>query len=177
MNNGVQKNPGKGTTIKHFAVNNQEENRHFTNAHVSERALREIYLKGFEIAIRESQPMSIMTSYNLLNGTHTANNYDLIQKMARDEWGFDGVVMTDWYTSVDVSAITGKYTPKYPISASTGCIYAGNDMQMPGCQKNVDDIVEAVQSGEEKDGYKITLADLQFCAKNVLHIVAKTMKA
>ena len=177
MTNGVQKNPGKGTTIKHFAVNNQEENRYFTNAHVSERALREIYLKGFEIAIRESQPMSIMTSYNLLNGTHTANNYDLIQKMARDEWGFDGVVMTDWYTSVDVPAITGKYTPKYPISASTGCIYAGNDMQMPGCQKNVDDIVEAVQSGEEKDGYKITLADLQFCAKNVLHIVAKTMKA
>lgn len=176
MTNGVQKNPGKGTTIKHFAANNQEENRYFTNAHIGERAIREIYLKGFEIAVKESQPMSIMTSYNLLNGTHTANNYDLIQKMARDEWGFDGVVMTDWYTSVNIPAFTGKYPAKYPISASTGCIHAGNDIQMPGCRENMEDIIQAVKSGEEKDGYKITLADLQFCAKNVLHIVAKTMK-
>lgn len=176
MTSGVQKNPGKGTTIKHFAANNQEENRYFTNAHIGERAIREIYLKGFEIAVKESQPMSIMTSYNLLNGTHTANNYDLIQKMARDEWGFDGVIMTDWYTSVNIPAFTGKYPAKYPISASTGCIHAGNDIQMPGCKENVEDIIQAVQSGEEKDGYKITLADLQFCAKNVLHIVAKTMK-
>lgn len=176
MTSGVQKNPGKGTTIKHFAANNQEENRYFTNAHIGERAIREIYLKGFEIAVKESHPMSIMTSYNLLNGTHTANNYDLIQKMARDEWGFDGVIMTDWYTSVNIPAFTGKYPAKYPISASTGCIHAGNDIQMPGCKENVEDIIQAVQSGEEKDGYKITLADLQFCAKNVLHIVAKTMK-
>lgn len=85
ITNGVQKHRGKGTTIKYFAVNNQEDNRYFVNAHVSERALREIYLKGFEIAVKESQPFSIMTSYNLLNGVHTANHYSLLQAMARDE--------------------------------------------------------------------------------------------
>ena len=176
MTRGVQKHPGKGTTIKHFAANNQEDNRYGTNAHVGERALREIYLKGFEIAVRESKPMSIMTSYNLLNATHTANSYDLIQKMARDEWGFKGVVMTDWYTSVDMPMLTGKYASKYPISSSAGCIYAGNDIQMPGCKKNVDDIIDAVEKGTEQGGYTITLADLQFCTENILRIVAETMK-
>ena len=175
MTKGVQKHRGKGTTIKHFAVNNQEDNRYFVNAHVSERALREIYLKGFEIAVREAQPLSIMTSYNLLNGIHTANSHDLIQGMARDEWGFKGVVMTDWFTSQDMPMITGKFKPAYPISASTGCIYAGNDIQMPGCQKNVDDIVEAVKTVKEIDGYKITKADLQFNAANVIRVVARTM--
>lgn len=175
MTNGVQKHAGKGTTIKHFAVNNQEDNRYFVNAHVSERALREIYLKGFEITVRESQPLSIMTSYNLLNGIHTANSHDLIQSMARDEWGFEGTIMTDWFTSQDMPMLTGKFKPIYPISASTGCIYAGNDMQMPGCQKNVDDIVKAVETGEEIDGYKITKADLQYNAANVIRVVAKTM--
>jgi beta-glucosidase len=175
MTNGVQKHPGKGTTIKHFAVNNQEDNRYFVNAHVSERALREIYLKGFEIAVKESQPLSIMTSYNLLNGIHTANSHDLIQGMARDEWGFAGTVMTDWFTSQDIPMLRGKFEPVYPISASTGCIYAGNDIQMPGCQKNVDDIVEAVKSGKELDGYTITPADLQFAAANIIRVVAKTI--
>ncbi len=175
MTKGVQKHRGKGTTIKHFAVNNQEDNRYFVNAHVSERALREIYLKGFEIAVRESQPLSIMTSYNLLNGIHTANSYDLIQGMARDEWGFEGTVMTDWFTSQDIPEITGKFKPVYPISASTGCIYAGNDIQMPGCQKNVDDIVEAVKTGKEIDGYRISKADLQFNVANVIRVIARTM--
>ncbi len=165
---GVQSRPGKGTTIKHYALNNQEDNRYFTNAHVTERAVREIYIRGFRIAIEESQPLSIMTSYNLLNGEHTADSYDLIQAAARDEWGFKGVVMTDWYTSVDMPMLTGEFKPAYPISASTGCIAAGNDMQMPGDQKNVDDIVKAVKTGEEIDGYRITLADLQFNAANVI---------
>jgi beta-glucosidase len=175
MTNGVQKHPGKGTTIKHFAVNNQEDNRYFVNAHVSERTLREIYLKGFEITVKESQPFSIMTSYNLLNGVHTANHHDLIQGMARDEWGFEGTVMTDWFTSQKMPLMMGRFTPKYPISASTGCIYAGNDIQMPGCQKNVDDIVEAVNTGKEIDGYTITLADLQYNTANVIRVVAKTI--
>lgn len=150
---GVQTHPGKGTTIKHLAANSQEDNRYFTNSHISERAIREIYLKGFEIAVKESQPLSIMTSYNLLNRTHTANRYDLLQAVARDEWGFKGFVMTDWYTSQDEPGPTGNNKVIYPISASTGCIHAGNDVQMPGCQKNVDDIVRAIRTGEEIDGY------------------------
>ena len=148
MTLGVQKDGKGGTTIKHFAANNLEDNRMFSNNHMSERALREIYLKGFEIAVKEAQPLSIMTSYNLINGLHTANSHDLIQAAARDEWGFEGVVMTDWFTSQDVPAISGT-GHIYPISASTGCVYAGNDLQMPGCRKNVDDIVEAVKTGKE----------------------------
>jgi beta-glucosidase len=98
---GVQSLPGIGTTPKHFACNNQEDNRNFTDSVVSERALREIYLKGFEIAVRVSQPMSIMTSYNLINGTHAANNYDLLTTVAKDEWGFKGFIMTDWGTTAN----------------------------------------------------------------------------
>ncbi len=171
---GVQSHPGKGTTIKHFAVNSQEDNRYFTNAHVSERAMREIYLKGFEIAVKESQPLSIMTSYNLINGIHSANNRDLLQTVARDEWGFKGVVMTDWFTSQNRPEITGGANAVYPISASTGCVYAGNDIQMPGCSENVDDLVKAVREGREIDGWHITLADLQFNAANVIRTAAKT---
>ena len=165
---GVQSHPGKGTTIKHFAANSQEDNRYFTNSHVSERALREIYLRGFGITVRESAPASIMTSYNLINGVHAANSHDLLQAVARDEWGFKGLVMTDWFTSQHVPGLTGNTPVRYPISASTGCVLAGNDVQMPGCQGNVDDIVKAVRSGEAVDGFHITLADLQFCAANVI---------
>lgn len=124
--------------------------------------------------MKESQPFSIMTSYNLINGTHTANSHDLLQAAARDEWGFAGVIMTDWFTSQEQPSITGGAKMKYPISASTGCIYAGNDIQMPGCQKNVDDIVEAVKSGRETDGCRIILADLQYNAANVIRAVLKT---
>ena len=167
---GVQSHPGKGTTIKHFAANSQEDNRYFTNSHINERAIREIYLKAFEIAVKESQPLSIMTSYNLLNGIHTANSYDLIQAVCRDEWGFRGVIMTDWTTSQYVPMLTGPNRSPYPISASSGCIAAGNDIQMPGCQQNVDDIVRAVTTGEPVDGYTITKADLQFNAANVIRV-------
>jgi beta-glucosidase len=172
---GVQKHHGKGTTIKHFAANNQEDNRFFTNAHISERALREIYLKGFEIAVKESQPFSIMTSYNLINGIHSANHYDMLQGIVRDEWGFEGMFMTDWCTSQDVSGFSVVSEPKYPISASTGCIYSGNDLQMPGCKKNVDDIIEAIEENKEYDGYKITLGELQYCAVKIIKILVKTL--
>ena len=168
---GVQSYEGQGTTIKHFAGNNQEDNRMFTNAHISERALREIYLKGFEIAVKTAQPYAIMTSYNLINGVHAANNYDMLQNVARDEWGFEGLVMTDWYTSQDTSAM-GMVSPsgKYTYSDSVQCIKAGNDLQMPGCQQNIDDIVEAVNAGNG-----ITKADLQFCTKHILGIALKTI--
>lgn len=176
MTKGVQSHPGKGTTIKHFAANNQEDNRYFTNVHASERTLREIYLKGFEIAVKNSQPLALMTSYNLINGTHTANNKDLLQYVLRDEWGFKGLVMTDWFTSQDTPALTGSRKPKYPISASTGCVFAGNDLQMPGCSKNVSDLVEAVENETELDGYVITKADLQYCAANVIRVAVEALK-
>lgn len=162
MTRGVQSFSGQGTTIKHYAGNNLEDNRQFNNSHISERTLREIYLKGFEIAVKESQPYSIMTSYNLINGIHAANHYELIQNVARDEWGFAGVVMTDWFTTQDTS---GGQKKAYPHSSAVSCIKAGNDLIMPGCEQNVKDIVAAVESGKE-----ITLADLQFCVKNILKI-------
>ena len=86
MTEGVQETVGVGTTIKHFACNNQEDNRFGSDSIISERALREIYLQGFEICVKEAQPMAIMTSYNLINEVHAANSYDLCTKIARDEW-------------------------------------------------------------------------------------------
>ncbi len=170
---GVQRYPGKGVTIKHFACNNQEDNRYFTNAHVGERAMREIYLKGFEICVREAAPMAVMTSYNLVNGIHTANSRDLNQYALRDEWGFRGFVMTDWFTSQELPVLTGGRELKYSISSSPGCIYAGNDLQEPGCRQNVDDIVKSVREGAEIRGFSCTLADLQFCAANIIRAVVR----
>jgi beta-glucosidase len=163
---GVQKHRGIGTTIKHFAFNNQEDNRMHTNAHVTERAAREIYLKGFEIAVRTAQPMSIMTSYNLINGTHAANNQDLLTAIARDEWGFAGLVMTDWGTTGGIEMDPGM-TFKYGCSTASGCVRAGNDLTMPGSQADVDDITAAV-------GNTITLGDLQACAKRILNILLQS---
>ncbi len=167
---GVQSVAGCGTTIKHYACNNQEDNRNYTNSHVSERALREIYLKGYEICVKEAKPLSVMTSYNLINGTHSACNYDLLQSVLRDEWGFDGVVMTDWFASKDMPEIA-KPSEIYPRSSSTGCVYAGNDLQMPGAQDLVDDLIASAKEGKEVLGFTCSKADLQFCVCNLLRIV------
>lgn len=163
---GVQSYAGQGTTIKHYAGNNQEDNRMHSNSHISEKALRDLYLKGFGIAIKLSQPYSIMTSYNLINGIHAANSHDLIQAVARDEFGFKGVVMTDWYTSQEFT-FAGVRTHKYPCSSSPMCISAGNDWQMPGCEKNVTDIIDAVNNGS------LPVGDLQFCTCNILRMAVK----
>lgn len=112
MTEGVQSHSSVGTTIKHFACNNQEDNRNFNNSHVMERALREIYLKGFEIAIQHSRPLALMTSYNLLNGIHTANDAVLLTGIVRDEWGFDGLVMTDWGTTTAPKPDRDSQLPK-----------------------------------------------------------------
>jgi beta-glucosidase len=166
---GVQSVDGKGVTIKHFACNNQEDNRMFSNSHVSVRALRDIYLRGFEIAVKMAQPFCVMTSYNLLNGIHTANNYELIQNVLRDEWDYEGAVMTDWFSSFEDVEFLGydESKLKYPPAFSRLCVYAGCDMQMPGCAKNAEDIVTAVNNG------RLTLADVQAAAMNVIRLAIK----
>lgn len=131
---GVQQKHGACVTIKHFACNNQEDNRMGVSAVISERALREIYLKGFEIAVKTSQPLSIMTSYNRVNGVHTANSYDLCTKVARQEWGFGGFIMTDWTTTNSGHG-----------SSAAKCVLAGNDLVMPGRDADRREIRQALR--------------------------------
>ena len=159
MTLGVQKDGKGGTTIKHFAANNLEDNRMFSNNHMSERALREIYLKGFEIAVKDAQPMSIMTSYNLINGVHAANCYDTCTKAARDEWGFAGAIMTDW-TTTNVQ-IQGECT-------AAGCMRAGNDMVMPGLPEDHENIKKELADGT------LTMAELKRCIYNTVNIVLQS---
>ena len=154
---GVQTLPGVGTTVKHFACNNQENNRMGVDAVVSERALREIYLRGFEIAIKESQPMCIMTSYNEINGVHSANNADLCTEIARREWHFQGVIMTDWATTLDFGG-----------ADAAGCVAAGNDLIMPGATSDLENIEQAYAEG------RLSEADIRSCAERVLNIVLRT---
>ena len=149
--NGVQKND-VGTSIKHFAANNQETNRMNTDAHISQRALREIYLKGFEIAIKEAKPWTVMTSYNYINGTYASESKDLVTTILRDEWGYEGTVMTDWFG--------GKDGAKQ--------MWAGNDMLQPGKKEQFDSIVAGVNSG------KLNEADLDRNVSRILNLVEKT---
>lgn len=157
MTRGVQKHEKCAVTIKHFACNNQETNRYGSNSVVSQRALREIYLKGFEICVKEAAPKALMTSYNLLNGTHTANRGDLISTVLRSEWGFEGIVMTDWGTTNDKFNL-GVYGASNPAL----CIKAGNDLMMAGSKEDVDGILSGINNGI------ITRAELEACAGRIL---------
>ena len=157
MTRGVQSVRGCGTTIKHFACNNQEDNRMGSDSIVSERALREIYLKGFEIAVKESAPMSIMTSYNLINGVHAANCRDLCSVAARREWGFDGVIMTDWTT-----------TERGDDCTASGCMRAGNDLVMPGQFSDHDNIRKELAQGTLKR------EQLQGCVTRLVRVVLRS---
>lgn len=171
---GVQAHPGVGTTIKHFACNNLEDNRAYNNSHVTERALREIYLRGFEIAVKASQPMSIMSSYNMINGIHAANSEDLLTKVAREEWGFSGIVMTDWGTTAEAKPDLEGRLPLYGCSSAAACIKAGNDLIMPGSQDDVDEIVASVGAVNGSVTCPLTEEELRSCAARILNIIAKS---
>ncbi len=140
---GVQAHPGCATTIKHYAANNQETNRYANNSQVSERAMREIYLKGFGICVRDAQPCAAMTSYNLLNGIHTSEHRGLIEDILRREYGYEGIVMTDWVTASDFYV----KNPKYPIPNAGRVAAAGGDLFMPGCSKDYNEVLEGLKDG------------------------------
>lgn len=148
---GVQKN-GVGTSIKHFAYNNQETNRMGNDAIISPRAQREIYLKGFEITVKESDPWTVMSSYNKINGTYTSESRELQTDVLRGDWGYKGVVMTDWFGGIDGAAQ----------------MLAGNEMLQPGTKKQYDAIIEAVGNGS------LPMEVIDHNVENILKMVVKT---
>ena len=148
---GVQ-SQGVGCSVKHFAGNSQETWRTEVNEVIRQRALREIYLKGFEIAVKEAAPWTVMSSYNRLNGPFTQESKELLTTILRDEWGFDGIVMTDW---------TGMRN-------TAAQIQAGNDLMEPGYPAQTEDLIAKVQSGV------LDVADLDRCVKRILQYLVKT---
>ena len=152
--NGVQ-SQGAGVSAKHFAINSQETNRTGVDERVSQRAARELYLRGFEIAVRESNPWTIMASYNKVNGQFSMGNHDLLTKILREDWGYQGIVMTDW-----IGIREGLPT----ISE----VHAGNDLMEPGQPAQVQEIIEGVKSG------KLSMADVDRNVRRMLEYIVKT---
>lgn len=153
---GVQADGTRGVTIKHFACNNQEDHRMGVDARVSEQALREIYLRGFEIAVKTAAPAALMTSYNRINGVQAANSYDLCTVLARGEWGFDGLIMSDWNTTVPADG-----------SEPWRCAAAGNDVIMPGNPHDDADIRAALADG------RLTETDVRACAGRLIALTRR----
>lgn len=153
MVNGIESN-GIGTSVKHFVANNQETSRNFNDVLVSERALREIYLKGFEIIVKKAQPRTIMSSYNLVNGTYASENRYLLTDILRDDWGFEGVVMTDWFGRKDPPAQ----------------IHAGNDLLEPGTRKQHKALKKAAKNGE------LSEEDINTSVKRILKLALNSPK-
>ncbi len=162
--NGIQAQ-GVGTSIKHYAANNQETNRLSLNAHISERAMRELYLRGFEIAVKKSQPWTIMSAYNKINGTYASSNKDLLTTVLRDEWGYKGYVMTDWFGGYPgfQSIFQGN-----TVSDVVAQIEAGNDLLMPGMPAQREKLLQAMQEG------KISMDAVDRSIKRILESVLKS---
>ena len=148
---GVQSN-GVGVSAKHFAANDQEVNRQQNDSRINPRALRELYLKGFEIAVREADPWTVMSSYNKLNGEFTQQSYDLLTTVLRDEWGFKGIVMTDWGNK----------------QGTVAAVKAGNDLMEPGMENEIERIVAGVKDGS------ISQAELDRNVRNMLQYIVRT---
>ena len=152
--NGVQ-SQGAGVSAKHFAVNSQETDRTSVDERVSQRAARELYLRGFEIAVRESDPWTIMASYNKINGQYSMGNQDLLTKILREDWGYKGIVMTDW---IGISEGSPTITE----------VQAGNDLMEPGQPAQVQEIIDGVKNG------KLSMADVDRNVRRMLEYIVKT---
>lgn len=150
---GVQ-SQGVGTSAKHYAVNNAESNRKDNDSRLDERTLRELYLKGFEIAVKEAHPWTVMTAYNGVNGVQAMESRELLTDILRNEWGFDGYVMCDW-------AYAG-------LRNTARELYAGNDLLTPGSEQQYQEVLEAVNSGTLK------MEDLDACVEHILGVVVRT---
>ena len=176
---GVQSHPGRGVTIKHLACNNQETNRLNSNSRVSPRALRDLYLRAFEICVRQARPAAVMTSYNLINGVHTSESAQLLEVILRREWGFDGLVMTDWV----VDGMTHS-DMKHPRATAAATIKAGNELFMPGGEPDREDILAALgrgsdarpsagQAESDDGGVGLTRAELEKQAARVIRMARR----
>ena len=150
-------------TIKHFAANNQETNRYNNNSNVSQRALREIYLRGFGLCIRESQPRAVMTSYNLINGTHTSESRALTTDILRGEFGFRGIVMTDWV----VGGSLMYNSKRYPMPNAGKVALAGGDLFMPGSRADYNRCLAMLRQGT------LPRYQLELNATRVVHMARK----
>lgn len=150
---GVQKTPGNYVTVKHFAGNNQEENRYYVSSELDERTLREIYLRGFEIAVKEAQPKALMTAYNKINGVYCPANGELIDQILRREWDYDGIVMTDWLSTGEDRA------------QNADCIANGMDLIMPGGKGVCRELRKALKDG------KLDAEQVRRAAYRVLRLV------
>ena len=177
---GAQSNDGVGFTMKHFACNNNENGRMFVNDVVSERAIREIYLKGFEIAFKSAQPMALMTSYNGINEVWAVNNYDLITDICKNEWGFKGVVMSDYGAANQAQSNLALSLNKW-----ANIMHAGNDWIMGGSYETVEKTTDDFGSDHDESFYHLLLkgdrpamplGDLQKCAIRILNILMVSNK-
>ena len=153
MVNGIESN-GVGTSVKHFVANNQESDRNKNDVIISDRAYREIYLKGFEIIVKEAQPWTIMSSYNKINGVYASENKNLLTDILRNEWDFKGIVMTDWFG--------GKNAPAQ--------ISAGNDLLEPGTKYQWEALTEAAEKGD------LSRTDIDTSAKRILKLILESKK-